>query len=151
MATELTTWKQMDHQTDPETGERLEHEPMVEKEHFELKADGKDVGALDEMMEGVGDVHAQQAFNRERKHGVAVCSDPNGNPVRVLQTEVSDLEANGYNRAALKSTFRVNVPWEGSMRRLGIRKQKIGNGWVETWYRDGRRTLELIAPEPSAS
>ncbi len=140
MATQLTTWKEMRHKEDPETGEPLMQEPPVEKELFELKADGKDVGALDEMLGDVGDIHAQQAYNRERKYGVAVCSDPNGNAVRVLQTEVADLEANGYNQRALKSTFRISG--FGQMQAQGIRKQHIAPSYIETWYRDGRYVIE---------
>lgn len=140
MGTSLETWKEFRHVEDPETGEPDMEQPPVEKELFEFKADGKDVPALTEMMGDVGDVHMQQAYNRERKYGVAVCSDPNGTPVRVLQTEVADLEKNGFNQRALKSTFRVSG--FGMMQKLGIRRQRIGPGYIETWYRDGRYTIE---------
>lgn len=140
MATELTTWKEMRHQDDPETGEPLMDLPPVEKELFELKADGKDVGALSEMMGDVGDIHAQQAYNRERKYGVAEVSDPNGNPVRVLQNEVAQYESQGFNQRALKSTFRVNG--RGQMQREGIRRFVMHPGYTETWYRDGRYVIE---------
>ena len=142
MSTELTTWKELRHKDDPETGEPLMDEPPVEKEMFELRADGKDVGALDEMIGDVGDIHAQQAYNREKKYGVAVLSDPNGNPVRVLENEVGQYEANGFNKKALKSTFRANG-W-GGMARDGIRRYVRHATFTETWYRDGRYVIEEI-------
>lgn len=128
--------KELRHQEDPKTGLPMEHEPLVETEVYEDRATGGDVQALLGEMREASQVHLQQAYNREQAFGVAEISDPDGRPVRVLGNEIEAYEKRGFNRAALKATFRING--FGGMKREGLKRVKIR-------YRNGIR--EVIREE----
>jgi hypothetical protein len=133
--------KEYRHREDPETGLPLEHEPPVESEIYEIRAKGaKACQALKGEMKDSSQTVMQQAYNRDRKYGVEVLSDPNGKPVPVLGTEVDRYRAAGYGVKGLKTVMRVNG--FGGMQREGIRRQRIGRHFTETWYRDGRYVRE---------
>lgn len=48
----------------------------------------------------------------------------------------------GFCERAVRPTFTCNAPWEGSMKRDGIMRQRITKNYTETWYRDGRHVLQ---------
>lgn len=135
------TWKELALERDPETGVALMDRPPVWKEMEEVKADGKDVGALMGAMRHTADTNLQQAHNRAKQEGIEVLSNPLGVPIPVLGSQVEQYKSHGFGIVGTKPIFMVSG--FGGMQREGIVRQrtvtKDGLRKVEKTYRDGRK------------
>jgi len=116
---------------DPVTGQPDESAAPIVSEEYEIQAQGPAAAkALLGEMKDFAQASLQQAYNREQKFGVEELSDPNGQPIRLLGTEVEKYKARGYGRKALRLAFQVDG--FGGMKRDGVRRAKY-------IYRDGVR------------
>lgn len=112
-------------------------------EPYEIKATGKDcmelMGAFKDSKDAM--LHEQSiAWDRVGETKITL---PNGQ-VDTVRADKEQLYRNqpGCCKHATRPTFVVDVPWEGRAKREGFWKQKQTATHTETFWNDGRHTIE---------
>lgn len=113
-------------------------------EPWEIRAKGnKHLQALRGAFKESGPQMFHDNWKEWKRIGEETITKPDGSTDVVRADKLQSYrEMPGYCVHATKPTFTVNVPWEGSMKRQGIRRQRIAKDYIETWYHDGRHVLE---------
>ena len=114
-------------------------EKMEIVEPWEVHATGRKVYELKGAFKDSGPQMTHEKLEEIKKVGEVTITKPDGSPYMVrADTEHVFRDQPGYCVHATRPTFTLNVPWTGSMKREGIRRQKITRRYTETWYQDGR-------------
>ena len=109
-------------------------------EPWEVHATGKKCYELKGAFKDSAPQMMQDGWKEWQKIGEVTITKPDGS-TDVVRADKEQMyrDQPGFCVHATKPTFTCNVPWEGSMRRLGIKRQRVGKHVTETWYHDGRR------------
>jgi len=102
---------------------------------WEITATGKEVHELDDAFKDSGPEMMQEGWKEWNSVGETTITKPDGS-TDVVRADKEHLYRNmpGFCERAVRPTFTVNVPWEGSMRRDGLSYTKI-------LYKDGERVV----------
>lgn len=112
-------------------------------EPWEVHATGKKCQELRGAFKESGPQMTHEKLEEIKKVGEAKITRPDGSVFKVrADTERVFRDQPGYCVHATRPTFTCNVPWQGSMRREGIVRQRIARRYTETWYADGRHEFE---------
>jgi hypothetical protein len=111
---------------------------------WEIRATGKKyVQELRGIFKGSGEQMLHESLMENKAIGLEKITRPDGSTDEVRADKVEMYRRQpGFCVHATRPTFVLNVPWEGAMKRLGIRRQRITKDYTETWYHDGRHVLE---------
>lgn len=108
-------------------------------EPWEVHATGRKCYELKGAFKDSGPQMTHEKLTEVQKIGETTITRPDGSLFDIrADKEHLFRDQPGYCQHAVRPTFTVNVPWEGAMKRDGIRKQRITKSYTETWYRDGR-------------
>lgn len=102
---------------------------------WEITATGKEVHELDDAFKDSGPAMMHDGFNEWKSIGETTITKPDGS-TDVVRADKERLyrDMPGFCVQATRPTFVLDVPWEGSMKRRGLRYSK-------TIYRDGTATV----------
>lgn len=102
---------------------------------WEIRATGKDVQALRGAFKDSAPQMMHEGWKEWQSIGETKITRPDGS-TDVVRADKEALYRSqpGFCVHATRPTFTCNAPWEGSLKRLGIRRQKI-------LYRDGQRIV----------
>lgn len=111
---------------------------------WEIRATGKDVQQLRGIFKESGQDMMHEGMKEWDAHGGGVkITRPDGSVDTVRADKEAMYRAHpGFCVTATRPTFVCEVPWEGSLKREGIRRQRITKDYTETWFHDGRHVLE---------
>jgi hypothetical protein len=110
---------------------------------WEIRATGKDVQQLRGIFKDSAPQMMHEGFQEWKSIGETKITRPDGSvdTVRADKEEMYRKQP-GFCVHATRPTFTLNVPWEGSLKQEGIKRQRITKDYTETWYHDGRHVLE---------
>ena len=112
---------------------------------WEIRASGKEVQELKGAFDDSGPAMLHESWKEDTKIGLTKITRPDGSTDVVRADREAQYRAHpGFCVHATRPTFVCAVPWEGSMKKSGIRRQRITKHYTETWYRDGRHVLEEL-------
>lgn len=110
-------------------------------EPWEITATGKEVRELEGAFDGIGEQMMHEGCKEWDKYGGTTITLPNGG-TDVIRADKEHLypRSMGFNSRRIRDGIQISG--FGEMRRQGIRRQRISSGKIETWYADGRHTIE---------
>lgn len=104
-------------------------------EPYEIKATGKEVYELQDAFKDSGPAMMHDGWKEWNSIGETTITRPDGSTdvVRADKEEMYRSQP-GFCVTATRPTFTCNVPWEGSMKARGLRREKI-------LYKNGERIV----------
>lgn len=129
------TWKMMPQKDGTQKAELVEP--------WEVRATGRKTEQLRGAFKDIAPQMMHEGWKEWNSIGETTITKPDGS-TDVVRADKEEYFRGvpGFCERATRPTFTVNVPWEGAMKRDGIRRQRITKHYTETWYRDGRHVLE---------
>jgi len=102
---------------------------------WEIKATGKEVNELSDAFKDSGPAMMHESWKEWKSIGEETITKPDGSTDTVRADKLDQYrQMPGFCVSATRPTFTVNVPWEGSLRKQGITRQRI-------LYKDGQAVI----------
>jgi len=102
---------------------------------WEINASGKEVGELQGMFKDSAPQMMHETWKEWKAIGEEKITKPDGSTDVVRADQVENYRRmEGFCVSATRPTFACNVPWEGSLKKRGLRREKI-------LYKNGERIV----------